>query len=513
MLLLDVTIVNVALPAIQTSLHASFADLQWVVDAYALTLASLLLTSGSLGDLFGRRVLFAIGLVLFTLGSVLCGLANSPIFLILSRAGQGIGGAIMFSTALALLASAFQGRERGVAFGVWGAITGIAVAVGPVLGGVLTTELSWRWIFLVNLPIGVCALVVTVFRIDESREEHARDPDWAGFVSFTAALSSLVYGLIRAQLDGWGDLGVIICFVCAGVGLIVFLSVEHYGRQPMFDLGLFRLPTFVGGSIAAFGLSGTFFALLLYIAIYLQDDLGYSALNTGLRLLIISAGILATSAIAGRATARVPIKWLIAPGLALIGVGLLLMDGLDGTSSWTHLIPGFVLGGLGTGLVNPPLASTAVGVVEPARAGMASGINSTFRQVGVATGIAAFGTIFAAHLANSVRSALVGVPQLAGRSSQITRLVGDGDAKSAVASAPAALRDHLALVIRSSFANSLDEILLIGGIACLCAALLSFVLIRQEDFAKGSAAYIAKADVTTPRLIEPDTEVPSPVSN
>jgi hypothetical protein len=262
----------------------------------------------------------------------------------------------------------------------------------------------------------------------------------------------------------------------------------------MFDLKLFRLPTFVGGSIAAFGLSATLFALLLYLAVYLQDDLGYSALGTGLRLLLISGGILATSTIAGRATARVPIRWLIAPGLALVGVGLLLMDGLHGTSSWTHLIPGFILAGLGTGLVNPPLASTAVGVVEPARAGMASGINSTFRQVGVATGIAAFGTIFAEHLASSIRSDLVGLPQLAGQSGRIAGLVGDGEAHRAIAAAPAQLRGTLAAIIRSSFANSLDEILLVGGIGALVAAAFSLVLIRQKDFALGSAAYVSAPD-------------------
>ena len=197
MLLLDVTIVNVALPAIQKSLHSSFSDLQWVVDAYALTLAALLLTAGSLADLFGRRLLFTIGLLSFTLGSLFCGLAQSSEWLILSRAGQGIGGAIMFSTSLALLAQAFQGRDRGVAFGIWGSITGVAVAVGPVVGGILTSGLSWKWIFFVNIPIGAFAVAVTIWRVDESRQESARRPDWVGFIVFTAALIALVYALIR----------------------------------------------------------------------------------------------------------------------------------------------------------------------------------------------------------------------------------------------------------------------------------------------------------------------------
>lgn len=491
MLLLDVTIVNVALPDIQSSLGANFSDLQWVVDAYALSLASLLLTSGSLADLFGRRILFSIGLVIFTVGSLLCGLANSPLFLILSRAGQGIGGAVMFATSLALLASAFQGRERGMAFGVWGAITGIAVAIGPVVGGILTTELSWRWIFFVNVPIGAIALVVGLTRVVESRETHARRPDWAGFVIFSVALISLVYALIRAQLDSWGNIGVIICFAIAAVGLVVFLLVEHRGQHPMLDLSLFRVPTFVGASIAAFGLSGSLFALLLYLAIYLQDDLGFSALGTGLRLVVLSGGILATSTIAGRATALIPARWLIAPGLLLVGVGLILMGGINGTTPWTHLIPGFILAGLGTGLVNPPLASTAIGVVEPHRAGMASGINSTFRQVGIATGIAALGTIFAEHLASAMRSGLHSLPQLASHSGQLSILVANGDSSSALSTAPAALRNRLAAVIQISFASSLNEILIIGAVIALVSAVLSVFLIRQKDFAKGSAAHAA----------------------
>ncbi|MGH9121818.1 MAG: MFS transporter, partial [Acidimicrobiales bacterium] len=239
MLLVDITIVNVALPGIQHGLHASFSDLQWVVDAYALSLASLLLTAGSLADLLGRRVMFMIGLVIFTAGSLLCGLAQSPIMLILSRAGQGIGGAVMFATSLALLAQAFQGKDRGIAFGVWGAITGIAVAIGPVLGGVLTTELSWRWIFFVNLPIGAVALAITTLHVQESRPPSAKRPDWAGFVTFTAGLASLVYGLIRTNEKGWGETGVLICFALAAVFLTTFIVVEWREKQPMLDLGLF----------------------------------------------------------------------------------------------------------------------------------------------------------------------------------------------------------------------------------------------------------------------------------
>ena len=396
MLLLDVTIVNVALPSIQRSLKANFSDLQWVVDAYALMLAALLLTTGSLADLSGRRLVFMIGLVIFTLSSLLSGLAQSPVWLNLARGAQGVGGAAMFSTSLALLGSAFQGRERGTAFGAWGAVTGLAVAVGPVVGGALTTGISWRWIFLVNVPIGVIALALCAWRVDESRQSGAQRPDPIGALTFSGALGALVYALIKANSKGWGSTVILACLIGAAVLLIAFVIAEvMQGDNAMFDLRLFRKPTFCGGLIAAFALSGSLFALFLYITLYLQDILGLSALQTGLRFLVLSVVILVVSALAGRLTTQVPIRFLIAPGLLLVGVSLLLMRGLTASSGWTHLIPGFIVAGAGTGLINPPLASTAIGVVPPQRAGMASGINSTFRQVGIATGIAGLGAVFA----------------------------------------------------------------------------------------------------------------------
>ncbi len=231
MLLVDVTIVIVALPSIQSGLHATFSEVQWVVDAYALTLASVLLTAGSLADRYGRRLLFSIGLVVFTLGSLLCGVAQSPIMLILSRSAQGIGGAILFATSLALLAHSFHGKERGMAFGIWGAVTGVAAGLGPVLGGVITTAVSWRGIFLVNLPIGVAAVAITRWRVEESKTPYAARPDWAGFVTLTAGLVSLVYGLIRAGEIAWNDEGVVICMALAAGFLAAFIAVELRARR------------------------------------------------------------------------------------------------------------------------------------------------------------------------------------------------------------------------------------------------------------------------------------------
>jgi EmrB/QacA subfamily drug resistance transporter len=482
MLLLDVTIVVVALPQIQRSLHASFSDVQWVVDAYALTLASLLLTAGVLADRYGRRLLFAIGICIFTLGSLTCGLAQSPLMLVLSRSGQGVGGAIMFATSLALLGDSFRGKDRGVAFGIWGGITGVAVSLGPILGGAITTGISWRGIFLVNIPVGVAALVVTLWRVDESRVASPGRPDWVGFGLLTSGLVALVYGLIRASESSWGDHGVVACLVVAAVLLSCFVFAEFRVPHPMFDLSLFRTPTFSGGLIAAFAMNGSLFAMLLYLVLYLQDVLGYSALATGLRLLVSTGGMFVAAVISGRLSERVPVRWLIGPGLALVGLGLLLMTGLNGTSSWTHLLPGLAVAGIGSGLVNPPLASTAIGVVVPSRAGMASGINATFRQIGFATAIAALGSIFAGLFRSNLDSALASVPGLARHASHVVVLVRQGEVKQALAVVPSALRGRLAEAIRSSFASGIDGLVIVAGVLALVGAVCALALIRNRDF-------------------------------
>ena len=481
MLLLDITIVNVALPDIGRSFHASFADLQWVISAYALTLAAFLLTAGSLADLYGRRRLFAWGIVIFTAGSLCCGLATGSLFLELARAGQGVGGAIMFATSLALLAQSFQGRDRGVALGLFGAITGIAVAVGPVLGGALTSGLSWRWIFYVNVPIGIAAFLVTVLRVDESRNPDATRPDWAGFVTFSLALASLVYGLIESQSDGWGSRTVIASLVASVVLLIAFVVVERVQDEPMLDLGLLRVPTFDGGLVAAWAISASVFSLVTYLVIYLQEVLGYSAVGAGIRFLPLTVAIFVAAGIAGRLTSHVPRRALIAPGFVLIGGGLLLMRGLTASSGWTHLLAGMIVAGIGAGLVNVPLISTAVGVVAPARAGMASGINTTLRQVGVATGVATLGTVLASRTRAAMIDRLHGTP-LASHAHAIAHEVSTGGTRRAIASSPAPLRDHVALAARASFVDGLDDILLLGASIAFVAAVASFVLIRERDF-------------------------------
>ena len=481
MLLLDVTIVNVALPDIERAFHASLSDLQWVISAYALTLAAFLLTAGSLADLYGRRRLFASGITIFTAGSLACGLATGSTFLAIARGAQGVGGAIMFATSLALLAQAFQGKDRGIALGIYGATTGIAVAVGPVLGGLITTDLSWRWIFYVNIPIGAVALAITLLRVEESRNPKAQRPDWAGFVVFSAGLAALVYGLIESQRDGWGSHWVIGTLAASAVLLAAFVAIEHLVTEPMLDLALLRVPTFGGGLLAAWAISAGLFALFTYLTIYMQNSLGLSAVETGVRFLPLTVAIFVTAGIAGRLTSHVPRRLLIGLGFAVVGAGLLLMRGLTPGSDWTHLLPGMIVAGLGAGLVNTPLVSTAVGVVEPARAGMASGINSTFRQIGIATGVAALGTILASHIRGSVVDSLSSTP-LTGHAHALAHQISTGGTPQAIASTPAPLRGVVAESAQAALVGGLNTILLIGAIVSFTAAIGSFLLIRERDF-------------------------------
>lgn len=482
MLLLDVTIVVVALPDIQHGLHASFSDVQWVADAYALSLASVLLTSGVLADNYGRRKLFATGMVIFTLGSLLCGLAQSPAMLVISRAFQGIGGSMMFATSLALLAQSFRGKERGVAFSIWGGVTAVATGVGPVLGGLLTSGVSWRAIFLVNLPIGVIGFSLVLLRVEESRAPRPAPPDWPGFATLTIGLVTLVYGLIQASVSGWGDTAVWVLLAVGAISLVAFIVVERLVSNPLFDLSLLRIPTFFGGSVAAFGMNGSLFAMLLYLVLYLQDVLGYSALGTGLRLAVVSGVTFLAATSSGRLSAHLPVRWFIGVGLVMVGAGLFWMSGLSASSSWTALLGGFVLAGFGSGLVNPPLASTAVGVVPPQRSGMASGVNTTLRQVGIAAGIAAYGTIFVSRLGTRLSSQLAHLPGLSRRVAQVTTAIKDGNIAQLIAHTSPRERGALVHAARSSFVGGLDDILVVSGALAVVAGAASLALIRGRDF-------------------------------
>ena len=466
MLLLDITVVVVALPNMQQRFDASLTGLQWVVDAYALTLAALILTAGALADRYGRRLLFMTGVVLFTLASLLCGLAWSITALDVARALQGIGGAALFATALALIGHEYRGADRFGALAVWGATVGAAVACGPLIGGLLTDGLGWRWIFFVNIPVGVFAFAVALTRITESRDERAQRTDVAGLATFSTALFLIVFGILRGNASGWSSALILGSLVCGATLLVAFVVVELRQERPMFDVTLFRQPAFVGVSVATFCIAVGMFSMFPYLSIYLQDILGYSPLATGVRFLPLTAFVFFVPLATRRIAARIPLRVMIGVGLALVAGGLALMYGLDADSAWTALLAGFIVGGIGIGIANPALAAGALRVVDPARTGMASGINNTFRLGGVAVGVAALGAL----LQNRVESSLTAAIGPNGQS------LGAAVSSSGLRAVPG--QPNLVEPVTTAFVDGLNDILLVGSAVLVVGALAAALLLR-----------------------------------
>jgi EmrB/QacA subfamily drug resistance transporter len=482
MLLLDVTIVNVALPDIRSELGGSFTDMQWVVDAYALGLATLLLASGSLADLIGRRRVFLAGIAIFVSASLVCGFAGSPTMLNLARGVQGAGGALMFATSLALIAQEFAPNERGTAFGLWGATTGFSVAVGPLVGGVLTEHLGWEWIFFVNVPVGLITASMTFARVRESEPDTSARIDWAGLVTFSGALFCLVLALIEGNDKGWQSAPIVALLAASVVLMGAFAAVELRNERPMLDLHLFRIPAFTGAQITAFVLHASMFSMFLYLVIYLQSVLGYSPLEAGLRFLPVSVLSFLVAPVAGKLAERLPVRAFLGAGLVLVGCGLLLMTGIDPDDDWTTLLPGFIVAGIGIGCTNPPLATAAIGVVEPRRSGAASGINSTFRQVGIATGIAALGALFQVRVTEKLTDALAAAPLPPGAAERLGEAVASGGTGAAAQAAPANAREVVVTAARQAFIDGLNEILVVAGVVAIVGGVLAFALVRSRDF-------------------------------
>jgi EmrB/QacA subfamily drug resistance transporter len=476
MLLLDITIVNVALPSIQEDLDASFSDLQWVVDAYALGLASFLLVFGSLGDRLGRRRIFTAGFLLFTVASLLCGLAEAPGVLNVFRVIQGIGGAAMFATALALIAQEFEGRERATAIGVWGATVGGAVAVGPLIGGLITDGLGWEWIFFVNVPIGIAAIVLTETRVANIAATDVQPIDWAGVITFSLALFGLVFGLIRGNAEGWGSAQILASLIGAAILMVAFVAIEARSPNAMLDLSLFRVSSFAGVSIVAWALSAGMFAMFLYLTLYIQDVLGFGPLEAGVRFLPVTLLSFFAAPLSAKLSSRIPVRVLMGTGLILVGVGLALMSGIEPGDEWTDLLPGFLVAGLGIGMTNPMIAETALAVVPPARAGMASGINSTFRQVGIATGIAGLGAIFQSRISSELAGSVPQAPEA------LADAVASGAIEQGVSAAPAQFQDATLAASNDAFIAALNELLLVGAAVAIVGGLLGLMLVRRRDF-------------------------------
>jgi EmrB/QacA subfamily drug resistance transporter len=483
MLLLDITVVNTALPSIQKDLSASFTDLQWVIDAYTLALAAIVLTAGSLADRVGRRAVFAGGLAIFALASLAAGLSPDSTVLNISRAVQGIGAAAMFAVSLALVAQEFPaGRERASAMGVYGATIGVAVAIGPLVGGAITSGLGWRWVFFLNVPIGAAAIAVTFAKLRESRDPNATRIDWLGLVTFSSALLLLVLALLRGNAEGWGSPLIVGLFSGAALMLAAFAAIEQRVAEPMLPLGLFRGRAFTGVQLAAFAVSASLFALFLYLTLYLQNYLGYSPLQAGLRYLPITLAPFFVAPLAVALMARVQARVLLAVSLGGTGVGLLLMSGLSASSSWTSLLPGFLVAGVGVGLLNPVVADVAVSVVSKDRSGMAAGINDTFRQVGIAVGVAAWGAVFLARGADKISTLTAGTPAAAGdHPRQLLEAASDGRLSSAVARLPHGAQAVAAHATREGFLSGMNTILVIGALVAFAGGLVALLLVREHE--------------------------------
>ncbi|WP_433295012.1 DHA2 family efflux MFS transporter permease subunit [Actinoplanes sp. CA-030573] len=460
MLLIDVTIVNVALPEMATDLGTSFSSLQWVVDGYALSLGVLLLGAGALSDLYGHRRFYVGGLIVFALASLACGLAADPALLVEARIVQGAGAAAMFTTTFALLNSSYQGRDRGVAYGIWGGVSGAASAVGPILGGLLTEGLSWRWIFLVNLPICVAAVIMCFRTLRHDGPAKRGRFDLAGTLAFTVAAGALTFAVIRANDVGWSSIKTWGLLVVSAVALAAFALIELRTPYAMFDLRLLRNRSFAGILLAGLLVNFAAFAAFTYTSIWLQSVVGLSPLQAGLTGLPMSICSVLASGIAGaRLHGRSP-RLVIGGGMLLIGLGSLLSGVLvHAGSSWPALIAGYAVVGLGVGLVMPSLASSAMGAVPHRRGGMAAGSLTTARQLGYAIGIAVLGTVFAARAADRLGS------------TEAAHAVAGGQAGRLAGQIPSS-------VIHSAAAAGLDAGFFISGAVGLLCALAVFVLVR-----------------------------------
>jgi EmrB/QacA subfamily drug resistance transporter len=405
MIMLDNTIVNVALPSIERDLGIGISELEWVVNGYALTFAVLMLTGGKLADLLGRRRIFMTGLAIFTLSSLACGLATSAHMLIGARVAQGGGSALMNPATLSIITATFPSRQRGAAIGIWAGVSAMALAIGPLVGGVLTEQISWSWIFFVNVPVGVIGIVVARLVIDESRDtSHEQRLDLPGLVASAIALFALTYGLIEANTYGWTSTRILSLFAAAAVFGAIFIVLELRQRIPMLDLSLFRNSTFAGANATMMLVALAMFGVFFFVSLYLQNVLRYSATKAGATFLPMTLLIILIAPAAGRFSDRIGSRWLMGAGMVLVGGSLLVFSRLDASSDFWNILPGLLIGGTGMALAMTPATAAAMGSVPVDKAGVGSAVLNSMRQVGGSLGIAVMGAIVASSLDTSEKS-------------------------------------------------------------------------------------------------------------
>ncbi len=396
MIMLDNTVVNVALPTIQRDLGIGVSELEWVVTGYALSFAVLMLSGGKLADMFGRRRVFLVGLAVFTLASLLCGLAGNAELLIGARVLQGVGAACMMPATLSIITATFPPRERGAALGIWAGVSAMALAIGPLVGGLITEHIGWNWIFFINVPVGLVGLVAARLIIPESRDTSKEQRlDLPGLLTSGVALFALVYALIEANSKGWTSPLILGLFAVAAISGAAFVVLELHQRLPMFDMRLFRDPTFAGANTVALLVSLAMFGVFFFISLFMQNVLGYSAVRAGAAFLPMTILIILIAPMAGKASDRLGSRWLMTGGMTMVGCSLLIFAQLQSDSSYISLLPGMVLGGFGMAITMTPMTAAALSSVPVDKAGVGSGMLNTFRQVGGSLGIAVMGAILA----------------------------------------------------------------------------------------------------------------------
>jgi EmrB/QacA subfamily drug resistance transporter len=406
MVVLDIAIVNVALPSIKLDLGFSQENLQWVISAYALFFGGFLLLGGRLADLLGRRRLFLVGIVLFTTASLVSGLAWGEAPLIGARALQGLGAALITPAALSILMTTFaEGKERNAALGAWGGVGAFGAVAGVLLGGVLTELLSWNWIFFVNVPVGILGLALAPFLIDESRDATAESYDIPGAVLVTSSLVTLVYGITQANHFGWSSATTIGLFAAAAALMAGFLAWESRVKDPLMPFSIFRLRTLVGANIAGFILGTALFGMFLMLTLYMQQVLGYSAMQTGVAYLAVAGSAIVTSGIAAQLVNRVGVKPVLVVGMAALTGGLVWFTQVSvGGSYWVDLLPGFLMVAVGLGFSFVPISIAALAGVQASEAGLASGLLNTSQQIGGALGIAALSAVATSTTTSDISS-------------------------------------------------------------------------------------------------------------
>ena len=482
MAMLDNTVVNVALPKIQESLQAGVSGLQWVVDAYTLLFASLLLTGGTLGDLFGRKRLFMTGLVVFSLGSLLCGLAGSIGALIASRALQGVGAAALIPSTLSIITHTFPDpRERAQAIGLWAGVSGLALALGPVVGGLLVDSLGWQSVFFLNVPVGIAGLIVASRYAPESKNPEGRTIDLPGQFLGIAWLGSLTYALIEGNARGWTSTLILSCLAIAVVGLVIFLLVERRSSSPMLQLTFFRNSTFTAGVTVAALVSFGMFGMLFFLSLFMQNVQGYSPVGAGLRFLPATVAIIITAPLAGRLAGRIGSRLPMTVGMALVGAGMLLYLGVHEGTPYLHWFWIQPIQGIGMGLTMAPMTAAVMSSVPPARSGMASATTNTSREVGGTFGIALLGAILTARF-NSVMGGLLaaqGIPAVA--RSRIEFALSHGGAASASGSLPRGIdRAALRSAFGHAFVDGMHLAMMVAAAALLAGAVVAFLFVEPR---------------------------------